>query len=99
MNFESSLDAGVLNIMISGRFVFSMHQHFCEATRLAENGVQQIVIDLAKTEYLDSSALGMLLVLRDKFGGDKNAILLKNAQNDVKKLLEVANFNKLFNMQ
>ena len=98
MCIETKLDADVLNIMVSGRFEFSVHNHFRDVTRLAENGVKQIVVDLAKTDYLDSSALGMLLVLRDKFAGDKNAIQIKNARNDVKKILEIAHFNKLFKM-
>lgn len=98
MSVESKLDAGILNITVSGRFEFSVHHRFRDVTNLAQNGVKQIVVDLAKTEYLDSSALGMLLVLRDKFVGDKNAIQIKNAKNDVKKILEVANFNELFHM-
>lgn len=98
MSVESSLEEGVLNIMVSGRFEFSVHPHFRDLTRLAENGVKQIVIDLAKTDYVDSSALAMLLVLRDKFVGDKNSIQINNAQNDIKEILEMANFTQLFKM-
>lgn len=98
MSVEYELDAGILNIRVSGDFVFSVHNHFREVTILAENGVEKIVVDLAKTNYLDSSALGMLLVLRDKFVGDKNSIQIKNARNNVKKILEIAHFNKLFKM-
>jgi len=96
MGVDSRVDAGVLHIKINGRFDFGVHNEFREATKLAEKGIKLIEVDLANTDYLDSSALGMLLVLRDKLAGDKNAVQIKNARNDVKKILEIANFDKLF---
>jgi len=45
---------------------------------------------------VDSSALGMLLVLRDKVGNQQSAIKIINARPDVKKILTIANFDKLF---
>lgn len=98
MSIETRLEAGVLYIKVSGRFDFAVHNEFREATRLAESGVKQIEIDLASTDYLDSSALGMLLVLRDKLVGDKNAVLIKKPRAEVKKILEIANFDKLFTL-
>jgi HptB-dependent secretion and biofilm anti anti-sigma factor len=53
---------------------------------------------LISTEYVDSSALGMLLVLRDKVAGDKTAISIKNVRPEVMKILEIANFDKLFTL-
>lgn len=98
MSVDFKVDASVLYIKVSGRFDFGVHNEFREATKLAENGVKQIEVDLANTDYLDSSALGMLLVLRDKLAGDKNAVRIKNARNGVKKILEIANFDKLFTL-
>lgn len=98
MSVESTLVANVLKVKVSGRFVFNLHDRFRNVTKLAEHGVKQIVIDLDNTNYVDSSALGMLLLLRDKFTGDQNAIQIRNARKDVKKILEIAHFNKLFNL-
>ena len=55
-------------------------------------------VDLAGTDYLDSSALGMLLLLREHAGGEGAAIQIINASPDVKKILDVANFGKLFDI-
>ncbi|WFP51591.1 STAS domain-containing protein [Methylomonas sp. EFPC3] len=98
MGIEARADSGVLHIKVSGKFDFGLHNEFREATKLAESGVKQIDVDLTGTEYMDSSALGMLLVLRDKVGGDKSAIRIKNARAEVKKILEIANFDKLFSL-
>ncbi|TPQ28143.1 STAS domain-containing protein [Methylomonas sp. HW2-6] len=98
MGIEARADSGVLHIKVSGKFDFGLHNEFREATKLAESGVKQIDVDLSGTDYMDSSALGMLLVLRDKVGGDKSAIRIKNARAEVKKILEIANFDKLFSL-
>jgi len=82
-------------IKIVGRFDFSMHQNFRELSNDMSNH-KKIIIDLARTDYVDSSALGMLLILKDKVGNDKQAISIINAKPEVKKILQIANFDKLF---
>lgn len=94
MSVITKLELGILTIQISGRFDFSVHNDFRQATKQTEANVNKIVVDLSNTDYLDSSALGMLLVLRDKANG--NAINIVGARTDVKKILEIANFDKLF---
>lgn len=100
MAVETSLDAEkkVLEIKISGRFDFSVHQDFRKATQQASSGVSAIVVDMSATDYVDSSALGMLLVLRDKVGENKEAISIKNPKPEVRKILDIANFDKLFTL-
>jgi len=98
MSVDSRTESGVLHIRVTGRFDFNAHKEFREATNLIVAGIKKIEVDLTGTEYLDSSALGMLLLLRDKVSGDRNAILIKGARADVKKILEIANFDKLFTL-
>ncbi len=98
MAIVSRVSAGVLYIDVSGRFDFSVHNQFSDALKLAQNGITAIEVDLANTDYVDSSALGMLLMLRDRLTGDKKNIKIKNARNDVKKILEIVNFEKLFTL-
>jgi anti-anti-sigma factor len=45
---------------------------------------------------LDSSALGMLLMLRDKMSGVNKDVSLTGVQGNVKQVLDIANFGKLF---
>ena len=98
MSIDARVESGVLSIRVRGRFDFGVHNEFREATKLLESGVKLIDVDLSGTEYMDSSALGMLLVLRDKVAGDKSAIRIKNARAEVKKILEIASFDKLFTL-
>jgi len=98
MSVDSKVDAGVLYIRVTGRFDFSAHKEFRDATNQIVAGVRKIEVDLSGTDYLDSSALGMLLLLRDKVSGNRDAILIKGARAEVKKILQIANFDKLFTL-
>ncbi|WKJ92460.1 STAS domain-containing protein [Methylomonas montana] len=98
MSIDARVESGVLSIRVRGRFDFGVHNEFREATKLLESGIKLIDVDLSGTDYMDSSALGMLLVLRDKVAGDKSAIRIKNARAEVKKILEIASFDKLFTL-
>ncbi|MDD5298016.1 MAG: STAS domain-containing protein [Rhodocyclaceae bacterium] len=85
-------------IRLDGRFDFNAHREFREAVEKAmlPEGVKEIQVDLAKVAYLDSSALGMLLMLRDKAQGKSRSVQLTNCKGSVRQVLEIANFGKLF---
>ena len=98
MGIDASMKADVLYIRIIGRFDFGMHNEFRQALKLIGDGVKRVEVDFADTDYLDSSALGMLLVLRDKVSSSKTVVELLKVKPDVKKILEIANFDKLFSI-
>lgn len=92
---ELSPDGQQLTIFIAGRFDFAAHQDFRSAYE-ALGKEQRYVIDLRGTHYLDSSALGMLLLLRDHAGGERAQVRLINCSADVITILTISNFSKLF---
>lgn len=99
MDISTSLTAGTLNVMLSGRFSFSDHLAFRETIRqFAQKEVSEVVFDLTRVEYIDSSALGMLLLARDEASKHKKTITIHGAHGQVKKTLEIALFSTLFIM-
>lgn len=88
---------GKTTIKLEGRFDFDAHREFREAveTAIAAAGTQ-ISVDLGTVDYLDSSALGMLLMLRDKAKGVNREVSLSNCKGSVKQVLDIANFSRLF---
>lgn len=94
-----SADGGVLTINIEGRFDFSSHQEFRRSYEGVAKKPEAYVVDMKQTTYLDSSALGMLLLLRDFAGGDESQISIVNCNDDVKKILSISNFEQLFTIQ
>ncbi|WP_263139270.1 STAS domain-containing protein [Pseudomonas sp. RIT-PI-AD] len=93
-----SADGQELTISIQGRFDFGAHQEFRDSYERVSATPERYVIDLKGTTYLDSSALGMLLLLRDHAGGDAAQIQLVNCSPDVRKILTISNFEQLFSI-
>ncbi|MNI95463.1 STAS domain protein [compost metagenome] len=93
---EVSPDGKKLTISVKGRFDFAKHQDFRASYEHKE--LKAVVVDLKEATYLDSSALGMLLLLRDHAGGDDSDIRVVNSSSDVRKILAISNFDKLFDI-
>ena len=87
-----------LTIAIDGRFDFSSHKEFRDAYKATDPGAS-FVIDMTATDYMDSSALGMLLLLREYAGADKAKVKITGCSPDIKKILTISNFQKLFDIQ
>ena len=95
MSVVSNLNAqGATVIEISGRFDFSCHPEF-RATFASLASGSEVLVDFAATTYIDSAALGMLLLLRDRVG-DARHIRLVNCKGQPDQVLRIANFHKLF---
>lgn len=93
---SSKLADKTLEITIEGRFDFSASQAFLAAYEEKTPKPERYVIHLARADYLDSSALGMLLTLREYAGAEEADITLSQVQPDVKKLLVVTKLDELF---
>ncbi len=95
---EVSLDGKKLTIAVKGRFDFGSHQAFRDSYERFYKVPETYVVDLKEATYLDSSALGMLLLLRDHAGGDDAEVQVINSSPDVRKILAISNFEKLFDI-
>jgi len=85
-------------IKLTGRFDFNTHREFRGAYEplVSDADTRSVVVDFSGVDYLDSSALGMLLMLRDKLGGANKDVALIGVKGNVKQVLDIANFGKLF---
>ncbi len=98
MQVTVSNDGGKATLKLNGRFDFNTHRDFRSAydSLIADASVRSVVVDFSGVDYLDSSALGMLLMLRDKMGGANKDVALTGVRGNVKQVLDIANFGKLF---
>ena len=83
-------------IIVSGWFDFSQCRNFDSEFKKTPTTVESFVIDLRDAEYLDNSALGMLLGLRDRVGDRKVRIV--NANPEIREILRIAYFDRMFAM-
>ena len=102
MSIQSNVspDGSMLTISIDGRFDATSLDDFRRSYEdLSSESINAYCVDLKDTVHLDSSALGMLLVLRDFAGGDQASIKIKNCSPEVKKIFAISSFTQLFDIQ
>ena len=85
-----------LVIAIAGEFNFTVsrlfHSFYLDTKYIA------YTIDMRKTNPIDSSALGMLLQMREYLGGN-TAISIITTLPDIKKTFALCHFDKKFNIR
>jgi anti-anti-sigma factor len=98
MKYSINKAKNKVSIILDSSFDVSHYEQFkaiCNEHNQADVGFS---IDFRKTEYLDSSALGMLLLLREQTEGDKSRVTLENVGESALKILKIAHFHQLFNI-
>jgi HptB-dependent secretion and biofilm anti anti-sigma factor len=84
-----------ITLHISGRFDFRLIKEF---QQLLTKEPRLWIIDLSAVEYVDSSALGMLLLLRERVRGDAQRIFLRGVQGQPREVLQMAKFDRMFKL-
>lgn len=88
-------------ISIRGRFNFIVHRefkkHYTEMLGNAE--IREIEINMRDVDFIDSAALGMLMLLNERAHAVNKSVVLAHPSGSVSKLLEVANFDKIFTIK
>jgi len=91
-------DGKQVTIHVTGRFDFAAHQDFARVYKQYPKGERAFVVDLEQADYMDSSAMGMLLQLREYSDRAAGGVSLANGNEGIKEILRIANFDKLFNV-
>lgn len=100
MDIDLVVDADKTMVRLSGRFDYTTHGRFLSQAEgsLVHSACQQLWIDMTEVEYIDSSALGMLLMLRDRARKEGKSVALSNVRGYVREVIDNAQFNRLFDI-
>jgi anti-anti-sigma factor len=100
MPVSLKLQPNYCSIAISGNFTFEIHRQFREYSEqaLGHPGCQRLDMDLSGVDYLDSAALGMLLLLRDKTTTLGKQVRLKGATGSTLNILRTVKFDEMFDL-
>ena len=95
------VEGGIGRIIMLGDFDFNVHRDFRQAGQelLDNNAVKIIRVDLEQVPRIDSSALGMLLLLRERAAMNRMTMEIVNCQPAVRQVFEIANMSTYFNFQ
>lgn len=97
MYISIQLAGTTATIKLQGKFTFDAHKEFRQAMKAQMAGpCRAIDIDFSAVDYLDSAALGMLLLAREQSAEVGKVLALRNCTGHVKGVLDVANFQRLF---
>ncbi len=95
---SSTIENRLLTIKIHGKFDFNLHTSFNRAYKDKEYNV--IVVDFSSVTSMDSSALGMLLLLNGTTGNKLiNRVKLIKANKTIIDILKIANFQRMFDIE
>ena len=92
-------NGNVLSIFIDGKFNFAKLSEFRNAYTGDYGNIDDYVIDLRGTDSMDSSALGMLLNMKQFVNKEDKTIKIVNCRPMVKKTLLIARFDKKFQIE
>ena len=89
----------VLVVDVGTKFDFSKVEDFRNAYDKLDDDVAHIAVDLSQTEYMDSSALGMLLNMQKSLANKELSYSIENARPQVAKILKISRFDKKFDIK
>ncbi|CAM2965231.1 STAS domain-containing protein [Pseudoalteromonas distincta] len=95
---NESVDGTTLTIQIKGKFDFNLVQSFRQAYAQMSEKTVKVIVDLRETDYMDSSALGMLLNMKKTIDSQVETIEISNCQPQLRKILQISRFDKKFDI-
>lgn len=97
MLIETTLKNNEITLRLPAEFNHKMQREF---RGIYENHppTTRYIIDFNALKMIDSSTIGMLLLLREYCGEDKSAISFVGCNPTIREILQSAHFEKLFNI-
>ena len=90
-----------LTIRLPERFGFSFHKTFnatCEPLT-KDASLKEVELDFSLVQYLDSSALGMMVLLSKKLSGSSVVLTISGARGTARDIIDMANLSKLYTIK
>lgn len=93
--------ANSVTLRPASRFDFNSFREFRSGYEraLETEGTKLLIVDMQDVQYIDSAALGILLLMRDRATSANCAVELHNLRGVAKEVLEIANFQKIFTIR
>ena len=100
MNLEIKETDGILTGVLSGYIdTATSEQVGQEMEPLLKQANCAIEIDCSKLEYISSSGLRLLLSLRKQVAADGGSLVIRNINDEIRKVFTLTGFFKLFDIR
>ena len=94
-----SNDSATLLIVVDGRLDYNLRKEFRESFNETSSSTKNFKVNLLNTSFIDSSGLGLLLILKEHADEKGGKVVLSNPNEEVLELLELSNFTQLFTIE
>ena len=100
-NIQTATEEGICHIRLTGRLTFAMSRRFdAFIDSLADEHLSDIIIDLRKADYLDSTMLGLLAkIARGFLARTHRKPTLLSSREDMNLLLDSMGFDAAFDIR
>jgi HptB-dependent secretion and biofilm anti anti-sigma factor len=87
-----------VTIRLPDRFDYAYHRQFSEnyQSYLGSQTVSELILDFSQVGYLDSAALGMMVLLQKKISSEGKKVKIKGARGTTMEILRMANMQNIF---
>jgi anti-anti-sigma factor len=100
MDHNAIKNGDELELSLNGKFTFADNKTFTHIfDQISGRIFKRVIIDLSGVEFIDSAALGILLLARDKCEKSETSLTLKNPKGQVKQMFDISRFNDLFKIE
>lgn len=97
MEYSLNHHGGEYRLELSGNFTFSDNATFRTIlSTLRDSGASALTVDMGGLEFIDSAALGMLLLLHDEASRKGVEVSVSGASGQIKQMLQLSNFDEIF---
>lgn len=100
MELSSTHQDSASTVTLRGDFTFADNQRFRQMlSNLEGKSCAMLTVNLTQVSFIDSAALGMLLLLRDHAERHHCKLILQGAQGQVEKMFTLSRFDQLFTLE
>lgn len=99
MEHSINISGAQVMVKLSGQLTFADAKKFKEILDLAsDTQIKNISLDFASVTFIDSSGMGMLLLLRDECMNKSVNLNILAPQGQVEKIFKISKFYELFSI-
>ena len=100
MEHTAIVKGDALELSLTGKFTFSDSKTFNDVLReISNSSYRSVIIDLKSVDFIDSAALGILLLTRDKCDKSNTDLVVRNPKGQVRQMFDISRFSDLFKIE
>lgn len=98
MSITVEFSGTVVSIILSGGIDYETQEDFNKANKkaLSAEGVTEIRVDFTEANFLDSSGIRALIILKKKADAVGRSLVLVNCNANLREVFEIGGFDRMF---